>query len=259
MFRPFDTYMTGPAPFLARLAALFAAILVLAACSSSEPRGPVVLAASSLQQPLEELAGQWQAQGNKLPQFSFASSAALARQIESGAAADIFVSADQEWTRYLASAGRIPDNQIFQIAGNQLVIASPASASPPTLQELQRYANIVTGDTETVPLGRYAKQALTNAGVWDTVQPKIVGAASARGALVIMARGEADAGILYASDAKDVKQIAFAPIDPAAHSAIIYTALQLPASAHPESAEFLAFIASPAAAKVFDRYSFTRP
>lgn len=242
-----------------RLLTLLVGIFALTACIASEPRGPLVLAASSLQQPLEELAEEWSARGNLTPQFSFASSAALARQIESGSPADIFISADQDWTEYLAAAGRISDGEIYAVAGNTLVIASAADTAVPTLQELSALEQVITGDSESVPLGRYAKQALTSAGVWDAVEPKIVGASSARGALVIMARGEADAGILYASDAQDVKQITSAPIDPASHSPIIYMALQLPASAHPDTAEFLAFIASPEGAKVFDRYGFTRP
>ncbi|MGB7372625.1 molybdate ABC transporter substrate-binding protein [Pontixanthobacter sp.] len=244
---------------LFRLTALLAGLFSLTACMASEPRGPLVLAASSLQRPLEDLAERWRAQGHLAPQFSFASSAALARQIESGSPADIFISADQEWTDYLATAGRISDTAIYPVAGNTLVIASAADAAVPTLQELSALEQIVTGDSQSVPLGRYARQALTSAGVWNTVEPKIVGASSARGALVIMARGEADAGILYASDAQDVKQIASAPIDPALYSPIRYMALQLPASAHPDTAEFLAFIASAEGAQVFDRYGFTRP
>lgn len=245
--------------FFCHFAALFVLVIALTGCVPTEPRGPLVLAASSLQQPLEELAEQWTAAGNDPPQFSFASSAALARQIENGSAGDIFISADRQWTDYLTKAGNIAPSEVVAIAGNTLVVAAPVGPTPPSLQTLAQANRIVTGDTQAVPLGRYAKEALTAANLWDATEPKIINAASARGALVKLARGEVDAGILYASDAQGVETIAATPIPRESHSPIVYVAVKLPASAHPDTDGFLGFIASPDAVKVFDRYGFIRP
>lgn len=245
--------------FFLNCAALFVLVIALTGCVSTQPRGPLILAASSLQQPLEELAEQWADAGNDPPQFSFASSAALARQIENGSAGDIFISADRQWTDYLTKAGNIAPGEVVPIAGNTLVVAAPLGASPPSLQTLVQADRIVTGDTQTVPLGRYAKEALIAANLWGAAEPKIVNAASARGALVKLARGEVDAGIIYASDARGVETIAATAIPPQSHSPIVYMAVKLPASAHPDTDGFLRFIASPEAANVFDRYGFIRP
>ena len=241
------------------LLALLIAVLTLVGCVPSQPKGPLILAASSLQQPLEMLGEQWVEAGYDPPQFSFASSAALARQIENGSAGDIFISADRQWTDYLTKVGRIDPERIYTIAGNTLVVAAPIDSDLSSLNNLGTFDRIVTGDTDTVPLGRYAKEALTAADKWEEVSPKLVSAPSARAALVKLARDEVDAGILYASDAQGVETIKSLPFPAEYHAAINYAALRLPASSHPDAQAFLEFIASPAAAQAFDNYGFTRP
>ncbi len=241
------------------------AFLALGSCGPSPSPGVIVLAASSLQAPLEDLAEQWEARGHDAPVFSFASSAALARQVETDAAADIFISADRQWTDYLLANAPALREQARTVATNRLVVgrhvsdqAAPVAASD--LSSLLAEGRIATGDPDAVPLGRYAREALEAAGAWNEASPRLVYAQSARAAFRLVARGEAPTGILYASDVSQTDKVeAVFTFDAASHSPIEYIAVQLPASGHPEATEFLAFLASADAAATFERYGFGRP
>lgn len=246
---------------------LLLGLMVLTGCALPERRGPVIFAASSLQAPLEDIASQWQAQGRDAPVLSFASSAALARQIESGAPADIFISADSQWTDFIATSGKIEARSIRTIAANGLVVAASTRDQPIAAQgkaaaqsALASARSIATGDPDTVPLGRYAQEALTALGLWDRVQPRVIPAGSAQAALRLVLLGEADIGILYASDAArrdDLGVIWQMPKDH--HTPITYRALRLPGSAHPDADAFLDYLTTPKAAGTFDRMGFARP
>ena len=240
-----------------------AAVIGLAGCTPSASDGPVVLAASSLQAPLEQLAAEWTASGRPAPVLSFASSAALARQIESGAPADIYISADRQWIDYLAGQAQVEPDALRRIAANRLVLARNidmtelSEAEALQLLASERWA---TGDPDSVPLGRFAREALERRGIWDEASPNLVSAASARAALVLVARGETRLGVLYASDvaSNDLVEPVFAfPAND--HSRIEYFATILPASAHPQAQGFLEFLASPNAAKVFAEHGFAKP
>lgn len=239
-------------------AILVGAVLLLSSCTSSEPRGPVVFAASSLQRPLEELAAQWAGQGRDPPVLSFASSTALARQIDNGSPADLFISADQQWTDYVVRIGRLPEDAIRPLAGNRIVVA--AHVDYPYTDFSGESATIATGDPEAVPLGRYAKEALTSARLWDGVANKLLRTPSSSAALRLVLLREADTGVLYASDvaSRDDLKILLA-FPPDAHSPIIYKALKLPSSAHPDTQDFLDFLSSDDAQAVFGNYGFSRP
>ena len=242
-------------------------ILLLASCAKSEPRGPIIMAASSLQQPLEQLAENWAQKGFAPPVFSFASSAALARQIESGNPADIFISADSQWTDYLISAGKVGADGAKTIAANNIGFAwhfedgeRPVLTAPPNIEELLNKGPVATGDPNAVPLGRFAREALISAGLWEKVAPELVSAASARAALVLVDRGEAKVGILYASDAANADNVAMVrPFTPDSHSPILYVAVHLPSSGHPDTQALLEFLASDEAAVTFDNFGFPRP
>ncbi|MGB3739811.1 MAG: molybdate ABC transporter substrate-binding protein [Pontixanthobacter sp.] len=248
------------------LAALVAAV-ILASCSGPPRRGPVVYAASSLQEPLEALAAQWVAEGGDPPVFSFASSAALARQIEQGAPADIFISADEQWTDYIVVAGKLPRDAVRSIAANSLVVATSIRnrSLGPTGPEAARSAlvaarHVAGGDPETVPLGRYARQSLEQAGLWDGMRPRWIGAPSSASALKLVLIGEAEVGILYASDAArrdDLGIIHHLSRD--SHARIVYRALLLPGSAHPDAAEFLNVLSGDDAKRVFREHGFPNP
>ena len=163
---------------------------------------------------------------------SYASSSSLARQIELGAPADIFISADIDWMDYIEIKGFVRQGSRFDFAGNRLVLIAPKSAPfervELTAEELQRVignGRLMTGEVKTVPVGKYAKQALVSLKLWKSVQPLIAGAESARSALNFVALGEAILGIVYESDAKAeprVKTIAEFPHF--SHQPIVYPA-----------------------------------
>lgn len=241
----------------------FCWLFLLAACSASGTTGPVILAASSLQHPLEELADAWAAQGKPRPVLSFAASAALARQIDSGTAADIFISADRTWTDFLVKQGRIDTNRTREIAGNSLVLVANNSRLPQTrnrqdlITDLQA-GPIAIGDPETVPLGRYTRTALAKLGVWDNVAKNVVPAASAQQAVRLVSRGETDLGIIYLSDTLDNQHIhTLHQIE--TPTLIRYVALILPASGHPDAAGFLDFLTTPEARAVLIRHGLHAP
>lgn len=248
------------------LAILISASL-LTACAPSEPRGPIVFAASSLQKPLEELAQAWQAQGNDPPVLSFASSTTLARQIDNGSLSDLYISADQQWIDYLITAGRLDDGSVLKLASNSLVLALFAEGGTlpdleyePTNRQFVTRAKVATGDPETVPLGRFAKEWLQSEGLWEDAQSHIVPAPSSSAAVRLVLLGEVSGGILYASDAASVPNLAiYRKLPPQSHSPILYQAVLLPSSAHPDAAAFLEFLASPEARSTFTKYGFGNP
>ncbi|MCR2833149.1 molybdate ABC transporter substrate-binding protein [Parerythrobacter lacustris] len=245
------------------LLALLFSLFALVSCAPSEPKGPVVLAASSLQAPLEELAEQWRASGRPPPVLSFASSPALARQVQSGAPGDIFISADREWIDYLAQQGDLDEAGLRTIASNSLVLARHDDGTSISREEVLSQLGevpLATGDPETVPLGRYARQALTSEGLWDKAESSIVPTQSARAAMVLVKRGEAPLGMLYASDvAEEADLETVLAFSRDSHDPIDYIAMILPASGHPDARGFLEFLASPKSAAVFARHGFKRP
>lgn len=252
---------------LGRLAALCLTSLALGACALPERRGPVIFAASSLQAPLEQLAAEWSAQGKDAPVLSFASSASLARQIENGAPADIFISADSQWTDYIATAAKLDPSGIKAVATNRLVIAQSTRSAPlastgqgAAEDALKAAKTVATGDPDTVPLGTYAREALTTYGLWEQIVPRIIPAGSAQAAVKLVLLGEADLGVLYASDAARRSDLGVIwEIPETSHSPILYRALRLPASAHPDAEAFLQFLASAEAGETFRKQGFARP
>lgn len=245
------------------LLVLLLSLFALTACAPSEPRGPVVLAASSLQAPLEELAEQWRASGRPAPVLSFASSSALARQVQAGSPADIFISADREWIDYIAQQGGVEEGDLRTIASNRLVLARHDDGTTASREEVLAglsTMSLATGDPESVPLGAYAREALIDAGLWDDVADNLVPAQSARAAMVLVRRDEAPLGVLYASDVTDQEGLQTVLTFPAdSHEPIDYVATMLPASGHPDARGFLEFLASPKSSAVFERHGFERP
>lgn len=252
---------------LAVLLFAWAMTAAITACSMAERRGPVILAASSLQPAMEELSEAWVAKGHDAPVLSFAGSAALARQIENGAPADIFISADRQWTDLIAGIAKVSPDQTQVIAQNALLVARSTRSAPigqsgeaAAIAALQSAKSIATGDPASVPLGAYARQALTKTGTWAAIEPRIIPAGSAQAALKLVLLEEAELGILYASDAARRSDLGVIwQIPGALHEPIHYRAMQLPASAHPETAEFLAFLTSDEAREILLAQGFTLP
>jgi molybdate transport system substrate-binding protein len=196
--------------------------------------------------------------------FSFAASSALARQIENGSRADLFFSADLEWMDYLQSRKLIQPATRHGVLGNQLVLIAPADSKivlkiEPHFALAATLGNgrLATGDPDSVPVGRYAHEALANLGVWDEVSARLVRADSVRSALAFVDRGEAALGIVYATDALIDKHVRVVDAFPAAtHMPIIYPAA-LTIGAKADAAKFLAYIRGPAGNVAFQRYGFT--
>ncbi len=224
--------------------------------------GPMVLAAASLGEVLPEVGEAWAREGHAAPRFSFDASSRLAKQIEAGLAADVFVSADLDWMDYLDRRRLLAEGSRRVIAGNRLVVVLPA-ASTLTLADPRPLASPALTHlalaADTVPAGKYGRAALAWAGIAGAVEPKVVNGENVRTVLAWVAAGEADAGIVYATDARAEPRVKAAYTFPVtAHSPIVYPAAVLGGAADPPAARsFLDFLKSAAARPIFEAAGFT--
>jgi molybdate transport system substrate-binding protein len=248
---------------------LLSAILLcsVALVSQAAERALTVFGASSLTNVLEEAGKAYTARSGVPVRFSFAASSALAKQIESGAPADVFIPADQEWMDYLASRSLVVPATRRDIAGNSLVLVAPTHSTVALkiapgfalAAALGERGRIATGDPATVPVGKYARAALMSLKVWSSVENRIIPADNVRTALNFVARGEAPLGIVYATDAYAESRVRIVDSFPAAtHDPIRYPAAAT-AAATAGAADFLAFLSSQQARQIFDRAGFGRP
>lgn len=237
---------------------------LLAVAAPAFAAGPLVLAAASLQESLTAAADAWAARGHDRPVLSFAGSSALARQIEAGAPADLFISADEEWMDAVAAKGLIKPGTRARFLGNRLVLIAPA-AHPLKLAIRPGFplaAALGTGrlamaDPDAVPAGKYGRAALTALKVWPSVEPKLVRAENVRAALTLVERGEAAAGIVYATDARVAKGVQTVGVFPASsHKPITYPIATLTASSSPDAEPFRRFLLSRQGKVIFARYGF---
>jgi molybdate transport system substrate-binding protein len=252
-----------------RLAALVAAFAIL--CGSAggpalaQDKGLIVFAAASMKNALDEVDAAYTARTGVKIAASYAASSTLAKQIEQGAPADIFLSADTDWMDYAIDRKNIDEATRVNLLGNSIVLVAPrdskisnvAIAPGFDLAALAGPGRIVTGDVKAVPVGKYAKAALGKLGAWQAAAPKFAMADSVRAALTLVARGEAALGIVYVTDAKvepGVKIVGTFPAD--SHPAIIYP-VAATATAKPEAAGFVTFLRSPTAKTIFEKYGFT--
>ena len=234
---------------------------LLAACGGTDrsERGPMVLAAASLQESLEDAAAAWTARGRAAPVLSFAATSALARQVEQGAPADLFISADEEWMDILAGQGLLRAGTRRDLLGNRLVLVAKRGSEVRSLAALGD-RRLALADPAAVPAGKYARAALESLGEWQAVESRIAPAENVRAALALVERGEAPLGIVYATDALASSEVEVVRELPAAsHPPIRYPAAVLAGSKHPESAAFLEFLSSAEARRVFLRHGFGPP
>lgn len=223
----------------------------------------LVFAAASLTNVLGDLARDWEKSSGVSVKLSFAASSALARQIEAGSDAHVFVSADQEWMDYLAARDLIDRASRRDLAGNSLVLIAPADSTTKLrlapgfkLAEALAGGRLAVADPDTVPAGRYAREALTSLGAWDPVASRLARAENVRTALNYVARGESPLGIVYSTDAhidRKVRVVDTFPDD--THDPITYPAAAT-ATAGPEAAAFLDFLGSAPAATVWKKHGF---
>jgi molybdate transport system substrate-binding protein len=246
-----------------RILAFLALAFVLAVPASAETL--TVFAAASLQGALDEAARAFESTSGHPVRISYGASSALARQIEAGAPAQIFVSADLEWMDHLASRGHLAQPRTLLLA-NSLVLVAPA-ARPVKLRIEPGFAlaaalrggRLAMADPKAVPAGKYARAALESLGVWAQVEPRLAPAQNVRAALVLVARGEAPLGIVYATDAQAEPGVGVVDTFPASsHPPIVYPLGVLRGSS-PSASELAAYLASAPARAIWKRYGFGVP
>ncbi|WP_157220074.1 molybdate ABC transporter substrate-binding protein [Flavisphingomonas formosensis] len=250
---------------LVRLCLLIvAAVMPLAGVQA---RPPLVLAAASLQESLSAAANAWAARKHEKPVLSFAASSALARQIEAGAPADLFISADEPWMDDVEKHGLVKPGTRISFLANRLVLIAPmASKTRIAIRQGMPLAKalgegrLAMGDPDSVPAGKYGKAALSALGVWPMVEAKVARAENVRAALALVERGEAPFGIVYETDAKASKGVRIVGVfPPDSHPKITYPIATLIGATSADADGFRRFLVSSTGRAIFARYGFTKP
>jgi molybdenum ABC transporter, periplasmic molybdate-binding protein len=224
-----------------------------------------VFAAASLKNALDMANSAWATQGQPPVTVSYAASSALARQIEAGAPADIFISADLDWMQYLSQKGLLQEDSRANLFGNRLVLIAPKDHAPPIriapgfdLAALLNGGKLAIGEPNSVPAGKYAKAALEKLGLWSVVEKHVAGAENVRAALALVSRGEAPYGIVYQTDAAADPGVAVVgTFAEDLHPPIIYPIALLKSSGASAASSYLNFLKSPQAAPFFEKEGFT--
>lgn len=193
--------------------------------------------------------------------FNFGASGDLEQQVAAGAPVDVFAAASTKETTELLRQGKLDNSTLIQPITNDVVLAAPANSmsASGSFNDLTRFAKLAIGNPDSVPAGRYARDVLVHFGEWDAVKPKLVYGESVRQVLDYVARGEVDAGIVYATDAaarsREVKVLLTAPAD--SHQPVAYPMAVVSGSPNAALAkQFLAYLSSGEARKVFEKYGF---
>ena len=247
-------------------AALFLLVLSTFGNAPEAQSGKVlVFAAASLKTALDEINAQWQGRTGKRAVVSYAASSALAKQIEQGAPADIFISADLDWMEYLAERKLIRPETRSDLLSNRLVLIAPKGTNLQVdikpgfpLASLLGQGHLALANTDAVPAGKYSKAALEMLGVWELVKGRIAQAENVRAALLLVSRGEAPLGIVYESDAvSDPSVVEVGILPDATHPRIIYPIALTSGSTSPDAGGFLDELKSPQARTTFKKQGFT--
>jgi molybdate transport system substrate-binding protein len=256
--------MTSRRSWLALLVAAGLASIAGALPAVAQGKDVVIFAAASLKNALDDIAGQWQRETGKKVVVSYAASNTLIKQIEQGAPADIFISADLDWMDYGQQKDLIKPDSRSNLLGNRLVLIAPKDSSVSAniqpgfdLAALLKGGRLAMGNVDAVPAGKYGKASLEKLGVWDSVKDKIAQAETVRAALLFVSRGEAPLGIVYQTDAAadpGVKIVGTFPEN--THPPIIYPVALTKESANADAQAFLNYLRSPAARAAFERQGF---
>ena len=248
-----------------RAALVIAAVLVAApAMPAAHARNLTVFAAASLKEALDAVAAQYRQRYGGRASIAYAASSTLAKQIENGAPADIFISADLDWMDYLAKRNLLKAGSRVNLLRNELVLVAPASSTVKVdikrgfpLAALLGKDRLAMADPDAVPAGKYGKASLQALDVWPSVVDRIARAENVRAALVFVSRGETPLGIVYRTDALAERSVRIVGTFRAnTHPPIVYPAALLVGGKSPEAARFFAYMTSSAAAQVFRRYGF---
>jgi molybdate transport system substrate-binding protein len=253
---------------LGGIATALAGLAIMAfACVPAAQAGDkvVVFAAASLKNALDNVGAAWKADTGKEATISYAASSALARQIESGAPADIFISADLDWMSYLSDKQLTKPDTEVKLLGNRIVLVAPKDSPVQAvitanfdLAGLLGDGRLAMGDVKAVPAGKYGKAALESLGVWASIEAKVAQAENVRAALKLVSTGEAPLGIVYATDAvaePDVKVVGAFPED--SHPPIVYPVGLTAESKNPDAAAFQKYLQSAKAKEIFEAQGFT--
>ncbi len=232
--------------------------LFFASICLASPDELLVFGAASLTESLQESGQQFEAAGGDKVAFSFASSSDLARQIEAGAPADVFFSADTAKMDSVEKAGLVKKSDRREFLSNALVVVVPSNSTTRvgSAKDLEAFPKIALADPSAVPAGVYAKKWLTEKGVWSAIEPKVIPTLDVRAALAAVAGGDIPAGIVYRTDAVISKgvRIAYTVTD---GPSITYSVAPITSSKHPEAAsKFVAFLDSPAGRAIFEKRGF---
>ncbi|MFM9846306.1 MAG: molybdate ABC transporter substrate-binding protein [Hyphomicrobiaceae bacterium] len=235
------------------------------ATAQNAPGDLVIFAAASLKNALDAANAQWQKETGKTAKISYAASSALAKQIEQGAPAQMFISADLDWMDYLAGKNLIKADTRSNFLGNRIVLAASIDKAQPIeikpgfdLAKVLGDGRLSMANVVSVPAGKYGKAALEKLGAWGGVSGKIAQAENVRAALLLVSRGEAPAGIVYQTDAASDPSVAIIgtfPVD--SHPPIIYPIALTANAEHPDATAFLAYLKSAKAKPFFEAQGFT--
>jgi molybdate transport system substrate-binding protein len=224
----------------------------------------IVFAAASLKNALDAVNAQWQKETGKKAAISYAASPALAKQIEQAAPAQVFISADLDWMDYAARKSLIKPETRSNLLGNRIVLIAPKDKAQAIdikpgfdLTRVVGDGRLAMANVDAVPAGKYGKAALEKLGVWGSVSGKVAQAENVRAALLLVSRGEAALGIVYATDAKVDPGVRIIGTFPeGSHPPVIYP-MAATATAKPDAAGYLAFLRGKSARDIFERYGFT--
>lgn len=221
-----------------------------------------VFAAASATNAVQDVATLYEKEKGIKVVGSFAASSALAKQIENGAPADIFISADLKWMDYLESKGKIVEASRGNLLGNQMVLVAPKGKAFPVKMDKSfdlpaAFQGRWCSCNPDVPIGQYSRQALIALGWWDAMEPRLAASPDVRSALAFVERGECAVGIVYETDAKLSGKVDVLGVFPSnTYSPVLYP-VALVQGAKPDAKGFLDFLRSPAAAQIFRKYGFT--
>ncbi len=244
----------------------FAAAVTPVTTARAQANGLVVFAAASLKNALDEIAADWSKSTSRpMPRISYAASSALAKQMEQGAPADMFISADLDWMDYVEKKDLIAKDTRFNLLGNKIVLIAPKDSKAAVdvkqgvdLSRALAGGKLAMGNVDAVPAGKYGKSALEKLGAWNGVKESVAQSDNVRAALLLVARGEAPLGIVYATDAAaepNVKIVGTFPED--SYPPILYPAALARDSKAADAKPFLDHLKSVRARPSFERQGFT--
>jgi molybdate transport system substrate-binding protein len=251
-------------PFRMSFAAVVVALGLVVLAPAARADDILVFAAASLRNALDDAIAGFAKSGGGTVKASYAASSALAKQIDGGAPADMFISADLDWMNDVQKNNMIKPDTRSNLLGNVLVLVEPADSSTKVdikpgfpLAKMLGDNKLAMADPDAVPAGKYGKAALQKLGVWDAVEPEVARAEDVRAALLYVERKEAPFGIVYQTDAAADKGVKIAGVFPAGtYPPIIYPIALTAGSKNPEAVKFLAYLHSPAAKPFFEKQGF---